>query len=198
MVYRFFRVLVKAFMHVIFRIHITGMEHIPEAGPVIICLNHSSLWDVPFIAALLPRRLRFMAKQELFRKPVLGPFIRWTGAFPVARGHSDIHAIKTALSILDEGHAMTMFPEGKRVLPNEPPVRAKSGVGMIAVKSGVPVVPIGIGGRYRLFAKKTVNIGAPMQFTGDGGGDNTEHFRQVSQQVMEEIRRLANGGEARD
>ncbi len=188
--YGFYRVLVRAFMHLIFRIQLTGLENVPQTGGVIVCLNHRSLWDVPFIACLLPRRLRFMAKKELFSIPLLSPFMRWTGAFPVTRGSADIGAIKTALGILKEGHAMTMFPEGKRVLPGEAPVRPKSGVGMLAVKSGCPVLPIGIGGRYRLFAKKTVNIGKPMVFS-DTYGDNTQAFGQISAQIMAEILRLA-------
>lgn len=191
MLFRFCRMLVRTFMRIIFRAEVTGLENLPPEGGAMLCLNHTSLWDVPFAMSLLPRRPRFMAKKELFHIPFLRQLLNWTGAFPVARGSSDVHAIKTALQILEDGHIMAIFPEGQRVLPSDKPVRPKAGAGMIAARAGCLVIPAGISGRgYRIFRKKTLTIGKPMQFS-EGRTESREQFREITAQIMTEVHRLA-------
>ncbi len=164
MLYKVVSKILKGFLHIVFRVRISGMENIPKDGGAIVAFNHRSYWDVPFAGSMVKRPLRFMAKSGLFKNPIFGGFIKKCGAFPVQRGKGDIGAIKSALKILNEGNLMLIYPEGKRVLNGER-VKAKSGVALIAQKAKVPVIPICISGKYTLFNKIYFNVGEPIDFS---------------------------------
>ncbi len=134
-------------IHIYFRLRRAGREHIPEGG-VILASNHRSFLD-PFVIGLCLRRpIYFVAKRELFDNALLGWVLNCLGAFPVRRGESDEEAMVTALTLLERGEAVVIFPEGtrKRVGPLREP---KRGVGRLALQSGVPVVPIAVKGSDR-------------------------------------------------
>ena len=143
---------------------ITGHEKIPKTGPVILCCNHF-LWADPIsMGVAVHRTVRFMAKEELFRTPVLGPVIRALGAFPVKRGAADRASLKQALAVLEEGGVFGIFPEGTRSRTRQL-LRPEPGVVWIAVKSRTPLVPMAIRSDYRLGGPLEIRIGDPIELS---------------------------------
>ena len=191
---------VAVLMRLFFRVEVKNPEHVPLAGAVLLVANHSSLLDPPLVGGVLPRQLSFLAKAELFRIPLFGPLIRRLNARPVRREGPDPGALRMALRVLEEDGALLIFPEGTRGA--EGVLRpAKAGAGMLAVKSGAPVVPVYISGSgrawprgQRLFrpAKVTVAFGPPLRF--DGGrraeGHRRTQYETASRAMMAAIARL--------
>ena len=145
MFYRFIRALIRFFYRILFRIKAEGLEHIPQEGGVLLCSNHISNLDPPMVGILIKRQVRFMAKEELFHAPVLGPIIARLGAFPVKRGGISKESIRTALTILREGGIMGIFPEGTR---NSQAAVAKRGAATFALRSDAAVIPAAIIGNF--------------------------------------------------
>jgi 1-acyl-sn-glycerol-3-phosphate acyltransferase len=114
MLYNFAKAVVWLFFHVFYRIKVLGLENIPEDG-ALICPNHYAIMDPLFVAISCPRKIRFMAKYEVFKIPVLNWFLRNVGTFPVKRGESDLTSIKTTLKLLKEKELVGLFPEGTRI-----------------------------------------------------------------------------------
>jgi len=138
----------------VFRYRAAGLENVPAEGGFVLAANHLSNFDPwPLGLALFPRRfLRFMAKAELFWFP-LGAIITAGGAFKVRRGERDEGAIRTAVALARDGHAIVMFPEGTRRtkgLRKRREARWHTGAARIAIEAGVPLVPAGIAGTDRL------------------------------------------------
>ena len=148
---------------------IRGVEHIPLEGGVMIVSNHVSHADPVILMATFPRPLVFMAKEELWHSNFgRRLFDAWAGAFPVRRGQHDVRAVRQALELLRAGHAVVLFPEGTRH-PNGLGI-AQPGVGYLATRAGVPVLPVGIEGTQRIhsiwdvrrFPRFSVTIGEPL------------------------------------
>ena len=114
--YRIIYTIAAPIIHLLFPCRTVGLEHVPEGG-ALLCANHASGWDPIVIALNMPReaRLTVMAKDQLFRIPVLGFLLRKLGIFPVKRGGNDLAAIKTAMKVLGGGNRLLVFPEGTRV-----------------------------------------------------------------------------------
>ncbi len=192
MLFRLTRFLVKCFMYITFRLHVHGKEKFPAEGAVIVALNHRSYWDAPLAVTVLPRTLCFMAKKELFDIPVLGAILRWAGAFPVSRDASDLGAIKAAMSALRAGKVMAIFPEGRRVLKDQAHT-AKAGVALIAQKTGAPIVPVAIAGKYRFLSRVDMYIGDPIYVKAENGGKLTgEELQKISDDLISTILQMAN------
>lgn len=121
-----------------------GWDAVPE-GPCLFAANHQSMIDPPLVGGLIPREIAFVARKTLFENPVFGGVIRACRAIPLDRGEADLSAIRRTLAVLAEGRALLIFPEGTRSADGELQP-AKSGAGLLALKSGVPVVPIRIRG----------------------------------------------------
>jgi 1-acyl-sn-glycerol-3-phosphate acyltransferase len=115
---------------------------------LIVACNHISFWDPPMVGAACPRELNFLAKEELFDTPLLGPLIRSVRAIPIRRGVADLSGMSRAIEGLTRGDALLMFPEGSRMRDGELHP-ARPGVGMIAVNADVPVLPCCITGSNR-------------------------------------------------
>ncbi|ADB50188.1 1-acyl-sn-glycerol-3-phosphate acyltransferase [Conexibacter woesei] len=168
-VYWIVRAVFQPFFHLYFRLSRVGREHIPD-GPVIFAANHRSFLD-PFIIGTMSRRpLYYVAKEELFKKPLQAWFLNSLGAFPVSRGNGDTETIDTAKAILARGDSVLIFPEGTRVRPG-PPGRAKRGVGRLVLETGVPVVPLALIGTtdvrrgWRIRPRKIrIRAGQPLTF----------------------------------
>ncbi len=147
------------------RVHIKGVENIPKDGGMVVCANHISLTDPVSIAAVFPRQLTFLAKAELFRIPVLRSLIRAFGAHPLDR-RGDISAMKKAISMAEEGMPVLIFPQGTRHKGENPRDTAiKSGAGMIAMRAGVPLLPVCIKTKrmkYRFLRRIDIIIGTPV------------------------------------
>jgi glycerol-3-phosphate dehydrogenase (NAD(P)+) len=146
-VYWSVRWVIKAAIHVYFRLRRLGREHIPDGG-VILAANHRSFLDPFAIGCCVGHPIYFVAKQELFRNPLIGWFLNCMGAFPVRRGESDEESVATALALLERGEAVVIFPEGTRIRTGSLQ-RPKRGVGRLALESGKPVVPIAVTGSER-------------------------------------------------
>jgi len=175
-----------------FRWQVVGAEHIPKEGPVILCANHISLLDPPLLGSGIERQVYFMAKEELFRIPVLSFLIRKFGAFPVKRGASDRASIRTALSLLEDGKIFGIFPEGTRSKTGElgPGL---PGVALFALKSQAAVIPVAILGPYRLFKPIKIVYGQPIDMSelrAKKSGSDT--LKEATDLIMSHIQQLLN------
>ena len=185
--HKILQVLLRGFLHLLFRYRVQGLENIPAEGGAIVALNHRSYWDVLFAGSIIRRPLRYMAKSALFKNPLFGWLITTLGAFPIQRGKGDIGAIKSALGILKEGNVMLIFPEGKRVLDGSH-IKAKPGVALIATMANVPVVPICISGKYKLWHKITFRIGEPVYLSeGLEKRPDADKLQEMSDKIMNSI-----------
>lgn len=160
--YRAVRLFFRLYLGLIFRVRVSGRHHLPAMGPAIIYANHLSWYDIPVVAFSVSRRIRFMAKAELFRVPFLGRAIGYLGAFPIRRGQPDRQAIRTALTLLKAGEVVGIFPEGTRSKTGQLQ-RPEPGLAYLAYKSGVPLVPVAISSTYRIGSPVHVRLGPPIQ-----------------------------------
>ena len=161
---RFFHVvyiIIKPIICLLFPHRAVGLENVPEGG-ALLCANHASGWDPFIIAVCLPNdsRLAFMAKEQIFRIPLVRWLITKLGAFPVKRGGSDLTAMKTAMKRLNDGGRLIIFPEGTRV-DRQGEAEAKGGVTVMSARTGAPMIPIYCGGKHKLFRRTTVVFGEP-------------------------------------
>lgn len=157
----FYRVLANIICHVFIRLKVYDVEKLIPEGGGMIASNHKSMLDMIMIGVKAPRYLNWMAKKELFKNKLFGKFIRSCGAFPVDRGCADVGAAKTALHILQQGELVGIFPEGTRHKDATKPGKAHAGVAKFAIEAGVPVQPVAVWGKYRLFGKVYVRFGDP-------------------------------------
>ena len=174
----------------VFRLKCIGKENIPAEGGCILALNHRSDLDVVFAGITCPRKLRFMAKSELFHNKFFGGLIKALGAFPVHRDKGDIGAIKSALSKLGDNQMVLMFPEGRRVT-DEKSAKAKPGAVMLAVRAQVPIQPAYISGKIGFMRKVTITYGKPIYYTEYYGQKlSVEKLQSLSDEMMQTIRGL--------
>lgn len=169
---------------------VEGRDNLPAEGGAILCSNHISWWDPPLVGCVVKRRVHFMAKEELFKIPILGSILPALGAFPVRRGTPDRSAIRQALRVLKDGQVLGIFPEGTRSKTGRLQ-KAEPGTALLAIKSQAPLVPVAILGPYRLFRPIRVRIGAP--FTVEEFYDqrlSSEVLGPASEKIMAKIAEL--------
>ncbi len=154
---------------VLFRVTIEKAELVPAEGPVLLCPNHVSWWDVILIAGAIERPIHYMAKMEFFKNPVFGYVMKRLNAFPVDRGKPDLSAIRDSMSILNEGKVLGIFPEGHRAKGSGVLGEMHPGAAMVALRTGSPVVPIAIRGKYAFRGEVTVRFGTPFVLKGSTG-----------------------------
>lgn len=143
--YRATRGLIRAVQTLCTRARVTGLEHFPQSGGVLVVSNHVSIADPVILIAASPRPLVFMAKEDIFRARLRGAFLRWFGGvFPVRRGQNDIRAVRDALELIRAGQPLVVFPEGTR--HPEGLGRALPGVGYLARRAECPILPVAIVG----------------------------------------------------
>jgi 1-acyl-sn-glycerol-3-phosphate acyltransferase len=198
MLYAICKRIVVVIMKLLFRLEAHGTEHVPATGPFLIVANHSSILDPPLVGGMTPRQLTYLAKVELFRIPILGALIRRLGAQPVRRDGADPSALRTAHRVLQDGGALLVFPEGTR--GEEGVLRpAKPGAALLAMQTGVPVVPAyvrGSGGawprgrRLPRPAKVVVTFGPPLSFARPTGADRKAQYEAASRRMMAAIAEL--------
>ena len=153
-----------------FRVKAVGKEKVPANGNFIVCANHTSAIDpIALCCALWEHQVKFMAKKELFKVPILAPVIKLFGAFPVDRGGNDVGAIKKAVTIVKEGNSMGIFPQGHRYPEVDPrTTEAKNGASLIAVKAEADVLPVYIlrkNNKFRLFRRTLIVVGDLIPFS---------------------------------
>lgn len=182
----------------IYRVSCRDCARVPGSGAAIIAPNHFSAMDHFFCGIYLRRRVRFMAKSQLFTG-VLAPVIEHAGAFPVRRGKSDEQSIETALSILRNGGVIVIYPEGGRSRSAQIGQRARPGVGRLALESGAPIVPVAICGSQRVrgwkrlrFPRVRVAYGQPLRYARIGSCTRAQQ-QEVADEVLERVRSLYGG-----
>jgi 1-acyl-sn-glycerol-3-phosphate acyltransferase len=194
-VYEAARILLSPLMWTVYRARSIGSANVPDTGPVILAPNHFSFLDHFFLGVFIRRKVRFMAKSQLFKGP-----LEWIlfhgGAFPVRRGHRDEETFVTAELILDQGGCLAMYCEGGRSRTGQLAERAKPGLGRLALECGVPIVPVAIYGSQKArnwkrlqFPKVTIQYGEPFRFQAVAE-PTREQQQAAADQVLDEIKRL--------
>jgi 1-acyl-sn-glycerol-3-phosphate acyltransferase len=177
-----------------------GRENIPLTGPLIIASNHLADADPCIYGFFFPRLVRTLAKRELLTVPGIKHFLKAYGAIPVRRGEADLAALRLSQEALDEGYALCIFPEGTASEEKAQMIEAWSGAGLIALRSGAPVLPVAITGSQRLglpmmflrpFPRQHVTITYGKPFVPDKPARvNSEAAKVATQQIMERIAAL--------
>jgi 1-acyl-sn-glycerol-3-phosphate acyltransferase len=196
--YTFVRAIVSLPTLLIYRVRAIGVENVPKAGPLVLAPNHFSQMDHFFVGLYLRRKIRFMAKSQMFGPPVLTYIYRHGGVFPVRRGHHDEEAFRTAFTILDQGGMLLVYAEGGRSRSGELG-EPKPGIGRIGLESGVPVVPVAIYGsatvrrwkRFR-FPRVTVQFGEPIVFPVEVS-PSRERQLEAATEVFGRVREMYEG-----
>jgi 1-acyl-sn-glycerol-3-phosphate acyltransferase len=187
-----------------FSLDVRGTEHMPRTGPVVLCMNHESLLDIPLVAVASPRQIRMMAKQELFAKPAGARFFHELGGFAVKRGGFDLRAIRIALEVLRRREVLGMYPEGTRtpgsLLPFLP------GAAWLALSTGAPLLPAAISGTHEAMpkgAKFFKRVPIRIEFgpiisveREDDAARRRQRALQLTQALRGEIESMWNGGRA--
>jgi 1-acyl-sn-glycerol-3-phosphate acyltransferase len=143
----------------VYRVRITGREHVPESGPCVLAANHVSVMDGFFLGIAVTRQVRFMAKAELHRVPIVKQILEGAGAFPVERGADAGRAIAAAVKLLERGAVVGVFPEGTS-LPDQKR-GYKRGAARLALATGAPLIPVALVGTHLTLEPRTHRIRLP-------------------------------------
>ena len=196
----------RLFFRLKFGLEIRGREHIPRRGAFILASNHLSYLDPPLIGSSCPRRVVFMARANLFGRPLLGAYLRGVGVIPLQREGGDLPALRLALEALRQGRPLAIFPEGGRQFSGRLGA-AKRGVGLLAIEGEAPIVPVLVRGTFQALppntrrlqpAKIQVAFGPPIPYTetsfpGAGRTDRREQERRLAEAVTQAWHRLEEG-----
>ncbi len=194
-VYKVMRTVAAILLPLFARLRIVDVENIPTEGPVILAINHIHWLDIPLAAFRIPRVTHYMAKIELFNVPVIGWLIRRLGAFPVRRGEGDRESLRTSERILAEGNVLMIFPEGHRSATGKL-AKGHTGASYLALRTGVPVVAVGISGTESVFKrfnygpwapKVTVRYSKPFILDTGGGKRSREGMAEATDTIMRQI-----------
>ena len=167
MFHKICRRIVFPILRLFYRMKVRGLENLPKDENYIIVSNHLGMIDCFAIATMYKQKIYFMAKKELFDKKLKAKFIRWLGGIPVDREKLDITTIKECFKTIKNGDILVVFPEGTRnrrvdevdLLP------LKGGANLIAFKTGVKVVPVGMAKKYKVFRKNYMYIGEAYDYS---------------------------------
>jgi 1-acyl-sn-glycerol-3-phosphate acyltransferase len=194
-VYEAVRIVTTLYAWIFFRARGISSEKVPAEGPLILAPNHSSFMDHFFLGTSIRRKVRFMAKSQLFKPPM-----EWIyspgGVFPVRRGYADEEAFTTANSILDRGGCIAMYSEGGRSRTGELSENVRPGIGRLALQSGAVIVPLAIHGSSRVrnwkrlrFPKVTVLYGDPIRWE-RVAEPTRDQQQEVANAIFAEVRKL--------
>jgi 1-acyl-sn-glycerol-3-phosphate acyltransferase len=198
--YTFARIILTLPTALLWRVRAIGVENVPKGGPLVLAPNHFSQMDHFFVGVYLRRKIRFMAKSQLFGPPVLTYIYKHGGVFPVRRGHHDEEAFETARQLVAQNEMLLVYAEGGR-MRSQQLGEPKSGIGRIALESGAPIVPVAIKGSERArqwkhlrFPQVTVQFGEPLTFPVEESparGRQLQVATEIFVQVREIYERLA-------
>jgi 1-acyl-sn-glycerol-3-phosphate acyltransferase len=196
--YELVRILTSLYGYTFLRARAISVPNVPGSGPVILAPNHFSFMDHFLIGCYIRRKVRFMAKSQLFKGPMQFIYTHG-GVFPVRRGARDEETFITAETILGRGGAVAMYCEGGRSRTGKVSEQAKRGIGRLALETGAPIVPIAIHGSSRIrnwkrlqFPKTTIQYGEAIRWEAVEN-PTREQQQAVADQILVEIRRLYAG-----
>lgn len=183
------RAIARFIFFLLLNLKITNRHHVPKNGPYIIAANHLSWTDIPLVPAYLSSQVIYLAKEELFQGK-LGWLVRLLGAIPVKRGEADRQLLRASDDLLKRGKVLTIFPEGHRSKSHQM-ISANAGIGMIALRAGVPVVPVAVcGSEYALKKfrpRVTITYGEPIILQPKGAKITKEDIISSTEIVMHRI-----------
>lgn len=183
------RFLTRIIYFIALRVRLRGRYNIPRQGPYIIAANHLSWNDIHLIPSFVPGKVVFMAKEESFHSSI-GKLVRLMGAFPVRRGEADRQAIRASGELLKRGKVFFIFPEGTRS-KNRTLAKAQAGVGMIALRADVPVIPVAIWGSENALkkfgAEVTISFGEPIHLKPKGAKISRDDIESSTEEIMHRI-----------
>ncbi len=177
--YRFWRVVVRALARAYWDLRIYNVERVPTTGPVILAANHASFADPPLVGVGIHRATYFLARDTLFRQPLFGAWLRSVNSIPVDREGGGAAGLRVVLNLLEQGEMVLLFPEGTRS-PNGDLLPARPGLGLIAIKSGAPVVPVRLFGLFDAWGRHrrlpgpgrvVIKYGFPLRFDDSPGSE---------------------------
>jgi 1-acyl-sn-glycerol-3-phosphate acyltransferase len=196
------RVIVTIPTILLYRVTVKGRKNVPRRGAVVLAPNHFSQADHFFVGVYLWRKVRFMAKSQLFGAPVLTYILKVGGVFPVRRGHRDEKAFETAYELIDQGELLLVYAEGGRSRSGKLG-SAKPGIGRIALESGAPIIPTAIHGSETVrgykrlrFPRITVEYGEPLTFRPERE-PSRERQQEVADEIFARVRELYEGAVTR-
>ena len=193
--YRFCFVMLKPIYGLFLPSRVIGLENVPETGGFVLCANHLSARDPIYLSHCIPtRQIHYMAKAEIFKYKLVAWFLKGLDAFPVDRGHNDIAAVRTALKLTSDGHALGIFPQGTRSRDNSR-MPMHTGVSLIALRAKVPVIPCYIGGPYRIFRRTLVRFGAPVDLSDLGRRVDSETMKEATRRIEDAVWALKDADE---
>lgn len=195
----FFSYLLTPIVKLMFFPKITGKQNYPKDGPVIVCVNHMSNFDVTVLSTTYQKPFRYLAKSSLLKVPLLGPILKWFKIIPVDRDSKDVASLRSAINAAKGGEPIAIFPQGTRFRGTPPqPDQAKKGVALMIASSNATVLPIGLytkDYKARIFRRYYVNVGAPI--TPDEyrpileNGDKATRFERLTEYVFGKVCDLA-------
>jgi 1-acyl-sn-glycerol-3-phosphate acyltransferase len=199
-VYGLFHGLSRLVYQMFFRGDVAGLENLPETGGYIVAANHASHLDPPIVGQFLPKQVSFFARKTLWKPGVAAWWLDAVGTIPVDRdGGTSLDAIKRVLHALEQGRVVIVFPEGTRSSNGELQP-ARPGVGLLACKARVPVVPARIFGSFEAYGKDaglhlgsrvSVTFGRPLPPSAfDNPADGRERYARTADRIMEAITRI--------
>ena len=197
--YQFCKAGTTGIIRIVTRMRVEGKENLPRTGGYVLAPVHRSYVDTPIAAGVARRRLRFMGKDTMWKKRWSAWLLSTVGGFPVTRGRSDIEALKRAVYVLQQGEPLVMFPEGER--KSGPIVQPLfEGAAFIAARTGVPIIPVGIGGSERVMPKGAkmiyprkvcVIIGKPiLPNVGQTGRAPRSEVKRLTEQLHQDLQEL--------
>ena len=182
--------------HLVCRFQVSGREQVPKTGPLLVVANHLSWYDPIVFGLALPRRAWFFTKSEMFGWPIVGKLCQWTGQIAVHRGEGDRASLEQALAYLREGKMLVVFPEGT-VERQEKMIEAHTGIAMLALRSGVPVLPVAHSGTRRIlrtwrswFPRVSMRIGEAYIPELPPGVSRKAGLQQMTNEMMLRIARM--------
>ncbi|MBE5773037.1 MAG: 1-acyl-sn-glycerol-3-phosphate acyltransferase [Clostridiales bacterium] len=193
--YRRLRGVLRPFYNLFWPSTVTGLENIPREGGFIMCANHVHWRDPLFLAVRMPVRYYvYLGKAELYKNPIAARILgdKGLGGIPINRGEADIGAVRKALAVVKEGHALGIFPQGTRSRDNTP-TPMLNGVSMIAVRAGAPIIPVYLDGPYRLFHHVDVRIGEPVDIADLGRKYDAATLTEVTHRIEKAIWGMREG-----
>lgn len=183
------KVFLASLYHIVYRVKKTGLENLEGEG-YIICSNHINYLDAAAIVLLNKKKIRFVAKSDLYRFPIISFLGHTFDVIPIKRGKNDLASIKMCLKALKNNEILGIFPEGTRK-GIEKNVKVKNGAVFLAEKAKANIVPVGIGGTFKPFSKVYINYGKPIDIT-QFKSDDPNWIDEASNYVMEQIIMLTN------